>query len=58
MPNGGPWNRETWLEWVDLLVAMMWEPPEDWEFEEFRSEWVRVLLEGGKAAGLSGYVQR
>jgi hypothetical protein len=54
----GAWNGEVWLEWVDTLLTMMWEPPVDGEFDEFRSEWVRVLLEGGKAAGLSGYERR
>jgi hypothetical protein len=55
---GEAWKGELWLEWVDMLLTMMWDPPVDWDFEEFRSEWVRVLLEGGKSAGLSGYERR
>ena len=50
---GEAWSRELWLEWLDMLLTMMWDPPDEWAFDEFRSEWVRVLLEGGKAAGLS-----
>jgi hypothetical protein len=39
-----------WLEWVDMLLTMIWEQQADWEFDEFRSEWVRILMDGGKAA--------
>ena len=45
-----PWNREHWLEWIDLLLEGQWERPADWDWEEFRSDWMRDLFHSGKEA--------
>lgn len=55
---GEPWNAETWGAWLDALLFLAWEGaghgpmPDEWhEWDSFRGEWVRALLQAGKEDG-------
>ena len=61
---GEHWNRELWLEWGDMMLAMQWEGAgrtmsEVWyEWDIFRAEWFRALFYEGKDAGFTNYEKR
>jgi hypothetical protein len=53
---GELWNSDTWGDWLDALLFLAWEGagggprPIEWhEWNDFRGEWCRALLDGGKA---------
>jgi hypothetical protein len=62
--TGEYWNRELWLEWSHLLLALQWEGAgrkmsEEWcEWDDFRAEWFRALFDEGKKAGFVTYEKR
>jgi hypothetical protein len=61
---GEHWGSELWIEWAWMLLAMQWEGagrsmPEEWgEWDEFRAEWFRGLIDGGKECGFVVYEKR
>jgi len=56
--HGEPWNRTTWLAWIDALAAVgldSRQPDVDdvswFDVQEGLAEWFRALMDGGAEAG-------
>jgi len=62
--RGEHWDRELWLEWSDMLMGQFWEgvgqpsPDEMNDWNEFRAEWYRALMDGGNESGFVGQTTR